>query len=73
MSEMETKKSRDDTRPSMCGGTRRWSRVPQMTCGAEKSAPMTSPLAMTGQTRSAVPMTRKGSPASPQPRTMSVR
>ena len=31
MSERDTKKSRDEMRPSMCTGTRRWSSVPQMT------------------------------------------
>ena len=38
---IETKKSSEATRPSMCGGTRRWSSVPQMTIGAENSAPST--------------------------------
>ena len=36
---IETKKSREATRPSMCGGTRRWSSVPQMTIGAENITP----------------------------------
>ena len=51
----ETKKSSDATRPSMCGGTRRWSSVPQITIGAENIAPSTNAATTTIQTAVAKP------------------
>ena len=43
----ETKKSSEATRPSRSGGTRRCSRVPQMTIGAQNSTPSRNELTTT--------------------------
>ena len=49
MNARETKKSRLDTRPSMCAGTRRCSSVPQMTMPAPLLSPtMNKAIAITG-------------------------
>ena len=59
MNASDTKKSRLDTRPSMCGGTRRCSSVPQMTIGAEKQTPTTKTAAAITQTSVAMPTTHE--------------
>ncbi len=73
ISEMLTKKSSEETRPSRCGGTRRWSSVPQITIGAEKKIPITKPATTICHTASACATTRNGSPAIPHSAVITVR
>ena len=57
----------------MCGGTRRWSSVPQITIGADHSAPSTSAATTSCHTAVATPITTKGSAPSPHIRFITVR
>ena len=69
----ETKKSSDETRPTSAAGTRRWRSVPQMTIGAENSAPQMTAAATTSQTWVATPIQIIGRQATPQARFIRVR
>ena len=62
----DTKKSRLETRPSRCGGTRRCSRVPQMTMPTLPVAPKMNRAAATAQKLSMMPTAAIGRlPGSP--------
>ena len=67
------KKSSEATRPSMCAGTRRCSRVPQITIGAENIAPRTKPATTTIQISVARPITIRGRQPTPHIRIITLR
>jgi hypothetical protein len=68
MNDSETKKSRLETRPSIAGGTRRCSRVPQMTVAASKVAPTAA--AATTMTHSSVATPNRARGRQPAPHSM---
>ena len=69
----ETKKSRLETRPSMCGGTRRCSSVPQMTMPMPPVAPKMNRAAASAQKLSIMPMVASGRLPAPHPTIITVR
>ena len=73
MSSRDTKKSREEIRPSMCEGTRRCSRVPQMTWPAPPVAPNTHSAPAMTHHEPVIPTRPKGSVPKPQSQIMVVR
>ncbi len=69
----DTKKSRLETRPSRCGGTLRWSKVPQITMPTLPVAPKTNRAAATAQKLSMNPMAAIGRLPTPQAAIITVR
>jgi sorbitol-specific phosphotransferase system component IIBC len=69
----ETKKSRLETRPSRCGGTRRCSRVPQMTIAADPVNPTTKAASPITHSRSVMPINAIGAAPAPHSRIIVVR
>ena len=65
MNASETKKSRLDTRPSISGGTRRCSSVPQMTMPAPSVTPMTKVASAITGNDDVTPTTASGIEPSP--------
>ena len=73
ISASETKKSRLDTRPSRCGGTRRCSSVPQMTIAADPVKPTAKAAAAITHSWSVMPISASGAAPAPQSRIITVR
>jgi hypothetical protein len=69
----ETKKSRLETRPSRCGGTRRCSSVPQMTMPMPPVAPKMNNARASSQKLSRMPTAASGRLPAPQAAIITVR
>ena len=73
ISARDTKKSRLETRPSKCGGTRRCRSVPQRTIPMPPVAPKTNSAAATIQKLSMIPMAASGRLPAPHETIITVR
>ena len=73
ISASDTKKSRLDTRPSRCAGTRRCSSVPQMTIAAASVMPTTRLATTITHSRVDRPKAASGRAPRPQHRSITVR
>ena len=73
MSASETKKSRLDTRPRSSGGTRRCSRVPQITVAEENPKPVMKTTTAMTHNWSVKPINSSGMQPAPHSRFITVR
>ena len=73
ISASDTKKSRLEIRPSRCGGTRRWSSVPQITMPTLPVAPNTNNAAPMAQKLSMTPIAASGRLPTPHDAIITVR